>query len=480
MDRPIHSWLRKIHVYHHPGTQTPLLEETAGKLLAALAQMGHDVQAQPNAETDVLLTTARYGELLSWRKALMFTGRARFKLAHVPRAITLVQITPAEFEEIMAYFERALAKEPFVRADFEFEGLAANAPDVMVEQGRRGGAILALIRLLQAQLKCIRILLVVGDERPERVYHFDLVGAHPATEMSLGELAFYEDIVLRMVTYESTFEVTKHEVVGELIPAEEWEHLDTVSAMQTAGKEMGKRHFFTDMLRIVDLVPVPGLNDSIADQYSEGCFATWDTHLPALIATITGSARPVDKGNISPKDLAAIVGVRPDGMGAQVRHVAGGENLSPSSEAVEMMEMDLALPHIRLAGVAGEAPVVRSKLHGHRGVTAYHPQFVEFVPLDAAYYHYLVSCATEAQARGIKAAFSRAACLHNPDDPRLAAFTVLPGHGVVIVERWAAGKRPFELLWEYMDAGYLEISRLVPQGVVVYCPGGDGRMALQT
>ena len=248
--------------------------------------------------------------------------------------------------------------------------------------------------------------------------------------------------------------------------------------MQQAGQEMGERKFFTDMLRINDLVPVPGLSDAIADQYSEGCFATWDPNISALIATITGSARPVDKGNITEKDLAAIVGIRPDGLGAQVRHVENGENISPSSEAVEMMDMDLVLPQVQVSGLNGDLPVVRSKLHGHRGVSAYNPQKVEFAPLDAPFYDYLVSCATEAQARAIKAAFSRAESLQNTDDPRQLAFTILPGHGIVITEKWQPDKRPFELIWEAMDAGDLVIDRIVPQGRITFTTTSDGRMIL--
>ena len=198
-----------------------------------------------------------------------------------------------------------------------------------------------------------------------------------------------------------------------------------------------------------------------------------------MIATVTGSARPVDKGNISPNDLAVIVGIRPDGMGAQVRHIDGGENISPSSEAVEMMDMDLVLPRVRVAGLPGELPVVRSKLHGHRGVTAYNPDLVEFAPLDPPFYDYLVSCATEAQARAIKAAFSRAETLLNPEDKRQVAFTILPGHGIVIAEKWDPNKQPFQLIWEYMDAGYLMIDRLVPQGRVAFSSESSVKMALE-
>ena len=147
-----------------------------------------------------------------------------------------------------------------------------------------------------------------------------------------------------------------------------------------------------------------------------------------------------------------------------------------------MMDMDAELPKVRLGGewpVQNEVPVIRSKLHGHRGVSVYHPEFVEFVPLDPPYYDYLVSCATAAQAEGIKSAFSRAECLLNPDDPRQAAFTVLPGHGVMIVEKWVAGKEPFQVIWEYMDAGYIVIDTLVPQGVVAYKKGAGELLELE-
>jgi hypothetical protein len=123
--------------------------------------------------------------------------------------------------------------------------------------------------------------------------------------------------------------------------------------------------------------------------------------------------------------------------------------------------------------------VLRSKLHGHRGIAAYDPDHVEFVPLSPPYYHYLVSCATDAQARGIQEAFARAESLQNPTDPRPVAFTVLPGHGVMIVEKWVAGKAPFQVIWEHMDAGYLQVHRRVPQGPVTFVPGADGRMLVQ-
>jgi hypothetical protein len=168
-------------------------------------------------------------------------------------------------------------------------------------------------------------------------------------------------------------------------------------------------------------------------------------------------------------------------MGAHVRHVTGKRNDPPSSEAVEMLDMDYALPKIKLPpdwGIKGRVPVIRSKLHSHRGVRAYDPALVEYVLLDPPFYHYLVSCATQAQAIGIKAAFARTECFLNRDDPRQAAFTVLPGHGVVIAEKWVSGKQPFQLLWEFMDSGALQIDKQVPQGPMEFVEGEDGQMML--
>ncbi|MDH3943204.1 MAG: hypothetical protein OEV06_03820 [Anaerolineae bacterium] len=480
-EKPVHTWLRDLNVAFAPGPMNPLLEELSSNLLERFRLLGHETPGTPDNSTDLIFTTAPYGEPLSWRKAMLFTARRRFKLNELPTIYTLMSITPTEFDQAIAHFEAALAKSPPDPDDFLFPGLSPVSHRVLVEQGLRGGPILSLMRLIQAQAKCLRVLLTVGDDHPERLYHFDLVGAYPISYADTPQ-AFYEDIVLRIVTTESTVEVTDHEIIDPPIPLDEWRTLSTPAAMGTAGRELGKRDFFTDMIRIQDLVHVPAVGDAVADQYSEGCFATWEPELDALIATVTGSARPVDKENITEDELAALVGIRPDGMGAKVRHVTGKRNDPPSSEAVEMLDMDFALPKVPLPpewALNKRVPVIRSKLHSHRGVRAYDPALVEYVPLDPPFYHYLVSCATQAQAIGIKAAFARAECFLNPDDPRQAAFTVLPGHGVVVAEKWVPGKQPFQLLWEFMDTGALQIDKHVPQGPMRFDPSPeDNRLHL--
>ncbi len=480
--RLTHPWLRQLHVAFVPGPMTSLLQEVADGLLQRFRVHGHHVQKRPSNRTNVALTTAPFGEPLSWRKALLFTARLRFRLRRSPTAYTLVNATPREFERLLGHFTTALAKESLDLADYTFPGLASEAYRVLFEQGRRGGPILALERLIQAQAKSIRVILVVGDNRPERAYHFDLVGAYPYSDATDGLEDFYDDIVLRIVTAVSATEVTKHKAIGEPIPSNIWRRLSTPAAMHAAGQQLGERHFFTEMVRVSDLVRVPAVTDAISSQYSEGCFATWEPELNALIATVTGSARPVDKGSITEDDLAVIVGVRPDGNGALVRHVEGKRNDPPSSEAVEMMGMNEPLPTLSLDpawAIAAAVPMVRSKLHGHRGIAAYDPEWVEYVPLASPYYHYLVTCGTNAQAQGVKGAFARSEALQNPDDPRQVVFTVLPGHGAFIAEKWVVGKAPFQVIWEYMDAGYLQVDSLVPQGLMAYIPSPDGRMILQ-
>jgi hypothetical protein len=334
---------------------------------------------------------------------------------------------------------------------------------------------------LQAHSKSIRILLVVGEDDPLEAYLFDLVGSFPRIDGS-EETILYRDLALRLAVILSTREVTDHELVEDEIPAKLWRQLTAPKAMIHAARELGERGFFTPTVHVARLVSVPAVEASVAEQYSEGCFATWEPKIDGLVATVTGSARPVEKGSIGEDDLAVIVGIRPDRSGALVRHVAGKRNDPPSSEAVELMGMDEPLPRVLFSQdgkQTSRVPVIRSKLHGHRGVGAYDPERVEFAPLERPYYHYPVSCATEAQAVGIQGAFARSEALRDPQDPRQVVFTVLPGHGVVIAEKWNQGKAPFETIWECMDAGQLQIASRVPQGYFRYVPGEDGTHQLQ-
>ena len=471
-----HSWWKKISLSYVPAEESPLLDDVAQNLLNKFRQAGHTVYDVPRPDTEVLLTTSKFNKPVRWRDAMIFNARRQFKLEHSPTVITLVQATPEEIEEKFAYFEQALKKDPADPTDFALPGLGPDAYQTLYEQGRRGGPILALLRTVQTQAMSIRVVLVIGKEKPVEAYVFDLVGAHPKIDASDPD-RFYEDIVGRIVTAMSTEEITDHKIIGEPITKEVWATLDTPMAMQTAGYELGKREFFTEMVMVTNLATVPSVPDAISSQYSEGCFATWEPKINGLITTVTGSARPVIKDKLTDDELAVIVGVREDGKGALIKQVEGKRNDPPSSEAVELMEIDKDLPNVKLENGL-EVPVSRSKLHGHRGVTAYDPRYVEHVYLESQYYHYPVSCSTEAQANAIHNAFSRSESLQDPSDPRQVVFTILPGHGIVIAEKWIAGKEPFQVMWEYMDAGWLVIDNIVPQGMLTF-ESSNGQMVIK-
>ncbi|MGZ6271197.1 MAG: hypothetical protein ACXWPJ_03965 [Candidatus Limnocylindrales bacterium] len=475
------SWLRPLRIAYVPGPTTPLLREFGERLGLAFEAAGHTLSDRPNDATDLLIGTAPFGEAISWRASLLFTGRARFHLGRQPAVFALAHATPAALQEHLERLARGLALPEPSPAAFDFPGLAPTGFEVLYEQGRRGGPILALERLLQAQSKYIRIALVVGDERPESAYLFDLVGAHPRIAMR-DEDDFYAELATRMATIVGTDEAVHHELLPEPIDAATWADLRGPAAMVAASHELGLRDVFTEPVRIARLVPIPAITDVVASQYSEGCFGTWEPALDGLLVTVTGSARPIDKGRLTEADLAVVSGIRPDGSGALARRVEGRPYAPPSSEAVEMLEVDGPHPRLRLDpawGVGSPVPVVRSKLHAHRGIRRFDRDLVEYVPLEAVYHHYLVACASQAQAHAVTRAFAASETLRDPDDPRSVALTVLPGHGLMALEKWVAGTHPLETIWRLLDRGALELDSRVPQGPFEFVPGAGRFMELR-
>ena len=466
---PTHTWLKQLTVSYLAGPSTSLANQVALDVMEFLHTEGHTTQELPTADTDVLLTTARLGEPLGWREAFMFTARRRYGMNHVPTVFTIVHATHQQFNDLLSETESILRNG--VESTPRFAGVPETASRTLYQQGKRGGAIMYLLRIIQIQSKSIRVLLVVGDEKPDSAFLFDLVGAHPQIRND-DPHTFYKDIATRIMTAASTQEITRHQVVKPEVKREVWDDLPTIKYMTQASQELGKRDFFTEMIHVSDVAEIPGFSDAISQQYSEGCFATWDVLIDGLLTTITGSARPVRKENITDKDLAVIVGIKPEYDGALIRQVEGHPNHPPSSEAVEMIGMDLKLPRVTLSNGA-QVPVIRSKLHGHRGVQSFNRDRVEYVSVPESYLYYPVSCSTDAQYRAVQEAFSGSVALQNPEDPRQIVFTVLPGHGVVIVEKWVEGKQPFQVIWEGIDHRDIEISNDIPQGPFVFQTAGQ-------
>src|ERR1051325_5630205 len=97
---PTHSWLKKLCLSYVPGPSTELAERVASDLTHHFQEAGHHIPKNPSEETDIILTTAKFGEALGWREALMFTARSRYKLKHAPLVFTIVHATPDHLQPV--------------------------------------------------------------------------------------------------------------------------------------------------------------------------------------------------------------------------------------------------------------------------------------------------------------------------------------------------------------------------------------------
>ena len=119
---PIHAWLRQISVACVSGSTTSLLGRFTANLLECFRQLGHRVQAAPDGTTDALLTTARFGEILNWRQALLFTGRYRRDLFRLVMGINRWTF------RVLAYAALMRDEYPPFRLDAEEPGTVAGTP----------------------------------------------------------------------------------------------------------------------------------------------------------------------------------------------------------------------------------------------------------------------------------------------------------------------------------------------------------------
>ena len=48
----------------------------------------------------------------------------------------------------------------------------------------------------------------------------------------------------------------------------------------------------------------------------------------------------------------------------------------------------------------------------------------------------------------------------------------------MIAEKWVSGKEPFQVMWEYMDSGWLVVDNMIPQGLLTFIEDQRGMMVL--
>jgi len=478
----LHSWTQPISIAFIPSGLTPALELASSALLDWLRDAGCTITSTPDKSTDLIITTRRYGNNVTRDEALLFNAKRQYRLSQRPTVLTMVDIPESDYQALVAHFTEQARLPEDVAAQHQYPGLGPQAADIIAHQARRGGPDLAFARLLQADMISIRVMaLRTQDGKPYRAMHMDLAGAHPVTDATDLEL-FAEDAGARLLAAVCATEVNHHTYLTEPVPSELWQSLSSPDAMIRAGSVFTEFGFFTTPLYVEKILGYRGLSDAISAQFSEGCYAVYEPEIPGLLTTATGSSRLVDKRSISRLDQAVVVGTTPSRQGAVVRPVAGMEQVVPSVEAVEMMGLCERVPqhqHLNSHGLPVTVPNVRAILHGHLGVAAFDPKYVETVMLEPLYYTQLVSCGTGALAEGTAAAFARSESLRDLRDPRRVVFLEQPGHGVMVVEKWPPApdsSRPFDTIHEYLSNGRLQMTFDIAQGPVHWesSLGADG------
>ncbi len=462
----LHDWLQPVTICFVAGASNARLARVTSQLADWFTDNGHHVQAEPDATTDLLITTMPGAIAIDRDGALLLNGKRRFKLPHRPQVLTFVDLTTAQFVERQGYID-ALRDLPYEAAKtVEIPGLGAHGSEVIHQQLQRHDLV-GMARILQGQAISIRIMGLIGDaDWPDYGLHIDLAGAYAKIPFH-NPTDFIENLGGRIATFLNTVDVKDHIYLDEQLAAARWNTSETPNDLVRAGKTFTEYGFFTDPVDVVKLLGFRGLGDAIAAQYSEGCYATYDPDLGGLVTTATGSAKFVDKRAIKRSDTTLITGVKAGRMGALVQSIEGREQIAPSVEAVELFGVcEHAGTEQTAAGVM--RPKVRSLLHGHVGVASYDAAHVECVVLDKSFYAYPVSCGTNILANATAAAFAAAEALEDTNDPRTVIFVEQPCHGIVVVERWVAGKRPFQEIEEALTNGWLVMQSHVPQSLSEY------------
>ncbi len=468
-----HAWARPVHVALVPRIRDSLIDPLLTALPASLRGYGGRLVPRPNRHTRIIVTTARYGEIISTKEALFFQAKLLFKLAHRPSVFTLVSVPRDELVETLTRLEQVAAASDAELDQFWFPGMPATGLPILREEARRGGPIKAFARLLQVQVKSVWTGAVVGDPATgaiDGIYLFDLVGAYPfVTAPSVEQMV--DDLVARLTTIVCTSEADHHERVATTVPRDVWERTTAPERMVEAAWELGRRGFLTAPIQLKDF-GFRALGRAISSQYSEGCLAIYDPEFGFLLTTATGSARVVDKRYISRADIALVQEIKPDYSGVRIPRVEGRSFVKPSVEALELARIVFDAP--RFARSRPTVPV--SIVHLHMGIAAYNPAVVEYVALDPPFYACPVSCGTRELADGTARAFARSSVLSNGDESRRIAVLEQPTHGCMLVELGGGTIPPYQRIFTAIDRGDLVLSFAVPQGRVRWQPPDERGM----
>lgn len=471
----VHEWIKRGETiaFVWPETDDPLLEKLYPILLEQFEEEGEEVVFPERApgnneylpdETQAIVTGTIFNQVVPGKEALLFHSKSIYAgLNHHPKVFNFTSIDRREFGAtlgLLAELQTATHPKP---KDFPFQGLNPFDPEEglrqLQNQTREGGPLLGLGRLIESQVKCFDVVTVIGDRNTGEIdflIRFDLAGGRPEIRVKNGNLKLaLKELVLRLMTFLSTKEANKHLWPGTIFTQEAGKEILEKSGkpLIEAGKELGEFGFFNEPVDVKALTGMRHLGSQMYEYYSAGCLACLNQEYDIWVISATGTRddKPIPKYSLHEEDLAlAAPIVKKDLSGVYIAGIDGRE-VKPSSEGVEIVEMG------RLGGFTAAA-------HGHVMVESFDPRKVKSLFLEDIYHDYSVSCATIQLVKATTEPVRRQAS--DSDFKKFHLHLIVqPCHGIWLLERPVAGKKPFELMLEYLEKGIITLaSEKIPQG----------------
>ncbi len=324
--------------------------------------------------------------------------------------------------------------------------------------------VVELARRAMARIGTPKIVFLSGNKstgRLDEATFCTMEGGHPTDTVNI--VTTLRD---RLISASCAREVgNDYQIVEGGLPTAAWENTRTPEALIEAGHRMAK----------LQLLPPPrGVSEYVSSDlariyqhylgmkgFSEGMLFAFDPATQTMMVTASGSW-DVDKRALKREEIVAIGGVK-DGK-IQVLAPKGIKPKGPSVEALEMYTLLMSVPSIRLRQDDGgkwvpdptgpvTAPIIRSGVHVHVGVTRIDENWVENVGANRHDFPYGFGCGTDLMKELAMDAARRSRAIMDPTDPRLYVRWPMLYHGETTVELFKPhlSEQPLEGLLDMYD-----------------------------
>lgn len=426
-------WWRPLRIAIVGETQVPdSLSEFRSQLLESFRDQGHAIVATSAPDIDLLIDTAVIPdgtEPLALRvperaQPLMLTIMKDYQLARRPDNLV-----------VLVGIEESLSTWSHVE-------------------------VVSTARVTMARIGSPKIVFVSSGPTPEVTY-CTLEGGHP-TETGMGVNGIRD----RLVASASAREVAgQFDVNKDTITQADWEETPIPDEIVSAGHRMHQLGLLPPPQQISDYVSARTAR--VYERYlglkgfSEGMLFAFDPMSKTTMVTASGSW-DVDKRALHRDEVTALSGLVNGRV--QVQAPFGVHPKGPSVEAAEVLSLLEAVPRVRLSPSKAhgwqldpdgdfEAPIIRSGIHAHIGVSFADATVVETIEPDREKYPFGFGCGTDLMCEVSSSTVERSSAINDPSDPRVYVRWPLLYHGEMVVELWKGhiDKDTFEGLLDLFD-----------------------------